>query len=171
MNAQSASPRRAWNMVHYQCLTCGKDVERWPSQVKNPNRVFCSVRCRARRFRSGWATRCAVCGKMFRTSPWYAARGWDRCCSKKCASYKSIKGKKIVDGYIKIYLPGHHRGTHQGYVFEHIAVAEKAFGRQIELDEVVHHIDGDRQNNSPSNLVIMSRANHVKAHREGLCVS
>lgn len=53
-----------------------------------------------------------------------------------------------------------------GYVYEHIVVAERATGRQLRKGEVVHRIDGDKQNNAPDNLRVMpSQAAHVALHR------
>lgn len=48
---------------------------------------------------------------------------------------------------------------------QHRIVAEKKIGRQLRDGEVVHHIDGDRSNNSPENLeVLPSHAEHMKKH-------
>lgn len=56
-----------------------------------------------------------------------------------------------------------------GYVYEHRLVAEGVLGRLLETREVVHHIDGDKANNDPSNLrVFPSQADHVRHHREHL---
>ena len=43
-------------------------------------------------------------------------------------------------------------------------VMEKMLGRPLEPDEVVHHIDGDPQNNVFSNLEVMVRSDHTKLH-------
>lgn len=59
------------------------------------------------------------------------------------------------DGYRVIYRNGRR-------MTEHRAVAEDMLGRSLTSDEAVHHIDGNRQNNDPSNLQVMTRAEHDK---------
>jgi len=49
---------------------------------------------------------------------------------------------------------------------EHRIVAEKIIGRKLRSDEVVHHIDGNKHNNKPENLMIMSQSEHIKLHIE-----
>lgn len=48
----------------------------------------------------------------------------------------------------------------------HVAVAERAIGKPLPKGAIVHHIDGDKHNNAPSNLVIcQDRAYHNLIHR------
>lgn len=47
---------------------------------------------------------------------------------------------------------------------EHRQVAEAMLGRALTSDEVVHHINGDKFDNSPQNLAILSRAEHAQVH-------
>jgi len=44
-------------------------------------------------------------------------------------------------------------------------VAEKLVGGSIFPGREVHHIDGDKTNNRPSNLTIVSKAEHLRIHR------
>lgn len=49
---------------------------------------------------------------------------------------------------------------------EHRVVAEKMLGRPLRKGEVVHHIDGDKRNNDPSNLwVFASQREHAMWHK------
>lgn len=48
---------------------------------------------------------------------------------------------------------------------EHIAIAEKAMGRPLPPKAEVHHVDGDKANNAPTNLVVCpDRAYHMLLH-------
>ena len=70
-----------------------------------------------------------------------------------------------TDGYIQVYLPSHPLSTKEGYVFEHRLVMEKILGRFLSRSEIVHHIDGNRKNNNPNNLMVFSSASdHQKYH-------
>lgn len=78
--------------------------------------------------------------------------------------------KRIVNnlGYILVDVCGHPRadkkGAYQGYVYEHILVAERNLGRVIYPKEDVHHLDQDRVNNRPSNLIVLLPSEHAKLH-------
>lgn len=47
---------------------------------------------------------------------------------------------------------------------EHRVVAERMIGRKLKPGEIVHHIDHNKHNNSPSNLQIMTQADHARLH-------
>lgn len=60
------------------------------------------------------------------------------------------------EGYWQVHLPPDDpfsiMRNRQGYVPEHRLVMARMLGRPLTDAETVHHIDGDRQNNDPSNL-------------------
>lgn len=67
------------------------------------------------------------------------------------------KGGSYIEpekGYRMIRMPNHPRARANGYVLEHLIVAEKILGRPLRVNEEVHHRDRDRANNDPANLRI-----------------
>jgi len=74
-------------------------------------------------------------------------------------------GRNICsNGYVEIIVPGHPATNTKGYVYEHRVVAEKKLGRYLLPGEVVHHIDGNKTNNAPENLIVLSNEDHSKLH-------
>lgn len=74
-------------------------------------------------------------------------------------------GRNICsNGYVEIIVPGHPATNVRGYVYEHRIVAEKKLGRYLLSNEVVHHIDGNKTNNSPNNLIVLSNEDHATLH-------
>lgn len=73
-------------------------------------------------------------------------------------------------GYPVVYDPKHHRALCNGYVYEHIIVAESKLNRKLCDSEVVHHIDEHKDNNSPENLMVFKTAgDHSRFHKTGIC--
>ena len=47
---------------------------------------------------------------------------------------------------------------------EHRKIMRLKLGRPLRDDEIVHHKDGDLNNNKPSNLQVMTRGEHARMH-------
>lgn len=62
------------------------------------------------------------------------------------------------NGYVERVYENGSRVTH------HREVAAKALGRKLKYEEQVHHINGDKQNCDPSNLLICSQDYHLQLH-------
>lgn len=63
------------------------------------------------------------------------------------------------DGWVE-YTRGPHKG--RGV---HCVVAEELLGRPLRPGEVVHHIDFNRSNNTPTNLMVLTNSEHIRLHR------
>jgi hypothetical protein len=81
---------------------------------------------------------------------------------------KNLLGTKIIDscGYLSIYVGSEYKysNTYGGRIREHIYLMQEKIGRQLEKDEVVHHIDGDKLNNDISNLDLCTITQHNNCH-------
>ena len=79
-----------------------------------------------------------------------------------------MKPLRMLNGYRVIYLPDHPKAMVSenwlGYIYEHIAIAESRLGRSIRDNEEVHHLDSNRENNLPSNLIVLERPQHQRLH-------
>jgi len=73
------------------------------------------------------------------------------------------KGGKTTNGiYVLVYTPHHPYGRKNGYVYEHRLVVEKIIKRFLKSYEEVHHIDLNKRNNVPKNLMAFRSK---RAHR------
>ncbi len=62
-------------------------------------------------------------------------------------------------GYVRVKVNGE-------WVLEHRYVMEEKIGRKLTDEELVHHKDEDKKNNSPDNLEIKTNITHSKLHAE-----
>lgn len=117
---------------------------------------------------------CHTCGKVFTHR---RDRPDSKFCSKPCQvkwwsqltyspeqylewgrkSGDAQRGKGEGKAYRKLY------GRH-----EHRVIAEQKLGRPLKRGEIVHHKDENILNNDPSNLQVMTQAEHMRLHGLGI---
>lgn len=106
---------------------------------------------------------CEQCGKVFSITISPGPKHPRHFCSQKCMgiSYRGenhpgYKGGKIKtsEGYVGLLTSQKTPNGRTKYLREHVVLAEKALGKPLPKNAVVHHVDGNRSNNTPGNLVI-----------------
>lgn len=71
------------------------------------------------------------------------------------------KGKRIGQhGYVLVYRPGHPCARKCGHVLEHRLIIEKQIERHLFPWEIVHHINGIRDDNRIENLELLPAEKH-----------
>ena len=74
--------------------------------------------------------------------------------------------KTKMGKYLCEFAPDNPRATKEGYVYTHVLVAEQLLGRYLTSEECVHHIDENKYNNSPDNLMVFkTKADHSAFHK------
>jgi len=68
-------------------------------------------------------------------------------------------------GYKQTFVPSHPMSASNGYVFEHRLVLENRLGRNLKRSEIVHHKNGVKDDNRIENLILTTRAEHIKHHK------
>ena len=118
-------------------------------------------------------TICEECGAVVKMPPSQYKRSKNHFCSRQChMKYmnRELNPERMTDE-VKEKLRVKRLGTGSGKSYEktfgrhtHRIVAEQKLGRELLPSEIVHHIDGNKRNNDPSNLEVMTQAEHCRIH-------
>lgn len=147
-----------------ECANCGNAFVALDSLSREGQGIYCSRSCHYEARTSRLHKSCESCGKEFEVEQCHSEA---RFCSHECSSdfltaerSPSWKGGEFIvmrNGCVKdvmLYraIPGRERKHHP----KHRLVAGDVIGRLIEPEEIVIHLDRNKENNAPANLYIFS---------------
>lgn len=69
----------------------------------------------------------------------------------------------MADDTYAISRKGYRRNNRTG-IFEHVEVWERHHGQSVPDGHQIHHVDGDKLNNDPSNLLAVTPTDHKRIH-------
>ena len=146
-------------MIKKICLIYKKEFEIYPIRINTAK--FCSCEC-LYVFRK---TLPAPIGAFKKGHiPWNKLHPE---CMRRGKNHPNYKGGKITDirGYVFILNPSHPRVTRLKYVKRANLVMEKKIGRYLHPKEVVHHINGIKNDDRIENLKLFkNNSEHRKFH-------
>lgn len=140
---------RTKTLTHWKCDHCGVEF----SKVRNgkPNTDAKSY--------------CKECISNIGVNKLASLAGYE---SKVKNQFEPNLGKVVIgkEGYPEVYIGKSYPYRPGGYrsIREHIYLMETYLDRRLEKNEVVHHIDGDKTNNTLENLFLTTTEEHNKIH-------
>ena len=87
---------------------------------------------------------------------------------RKCENTSNWKGGQFKDGdgYIRVLMPEHPRANNNGYVHRSHLIAEKLLRRYLYSNEITHHKNGIRDDDSPENIEVTTQSKHTTSHNK-----
>ncbi len=114
--------------------------------------------------------KCEICGADYKVHRYRVDTA--KTCSAECRGAYAGRCRRenarpiIWSGYYFIKWPEHYRANKQGYVKKADMVLEAKLNRKLELNEIAHHINGNKLDDSYENLEVMDNLEHTRMHHE-----
>lgn len=132
------------------CDNCGKE---YSSYQCGKYHHFCSIACRRQ------------AGKLVASS---FSKEFRKQKSKQFTAMNRtlMTDSKYIERRRTSFMKNHPSQGYTKYHGKHLhrVVMERKLGRKLKANEIVHHIDGNKQNNDPNNLMLMTQSEHIKLH-------
>lgn len=144
--------------VELKCDYCGKTIYKYSTRVRKHS--FCSRQCLS-----------DFSNKSKNPDGYASLKDYTNISKHMSELNQELNPTRMTDD-VKEKLREAHLNSGEGKTYtklhsrhEHRIVAEQLLGRPLKKGEVVHHIDGDKRNNSPDNLMVFSsQAEHAAYH-------
>ena len=165
-------------MVTLVCQQCGEEFQCHRAWVKRGRRKYCSWDCKIEHQKTMTGEKSAR----------YGIQHTEETKEKMRVPRPTIQGEKNPHwaggkaseshGYQYVHLASlkpetrnlvETMATKAGYVLEHRLVMAQKLNRPLSKREQVHHINGDKTDNRPENLMIHDDRTHSRKHREMVC--
>jgi hypothetical protein len=116
---------------------------------------------------------CLFCGKKTFSSNYKISKNMGKFCSTQCSG-KAFGGEKSpvwnggrgvrTNGYVEVTIPNDHPLKLKGkrYISEHRLVMEKYLNRYLKPYELIHHLNGNKEDNRIENLALCSKKSHYE---------
>lgn len=157
-------------MIRVKCSLCGRQFDRKKSQVERAKNNYCSENCQHKARKDGTVFPCFICRKEIYRSKSAIEKNISKkffCSSKCCMLWQNSE-------FVGEKHPNWKGGkcSYRGILTKKDPIP---FCRVCSKDDkrvlVVHHIDQDRKNNSPENLVWLCHNCHHLIHKhQDACV-
>lgn len=168
------------------CKFCGKEFQVFPWIIKERKGKFCSYKCHGKwmsenlkeknglHWKGGKIARyCIVCGKKFTVSKCFVKKDKAKFCSRKCQGQwksKNIRGKNHHNwqGGLSFEPYGIEFNNklrkqirkRDNYICQECGLTQEQLGYKLS----VHHIDYNKKNNKPDNLISLCRSCHLQTN-------